>query len=213
MKKLCLLVVVMQLLMILWGETNPVADYFNNPTTANYISAAQYCQKSLEKDPSQNNTKVLMANIAIMEASRLTEEVSLILDSLDTGGLFQYANLLLAQKDYAEAIKIYQKLNTDFPDWSCPWRHKGEALYRQENFKAAAIAFQQAITTNKEHYDAYLWLARAQYQLKKYKDALRNLETALALNPEAEESPDEVISADSIIALHTALLKKTGKQK
>jgi hypothetical protein len=56
-------------------------------------------------------------------------------------------------------------------------------------------------------------MAKIQYQLKKYKPALKNLETALTLNPEAEESNDEVLSENSIRALHEDLLIKTGKKK
>jgi hypothetical protein len=35
----------------------------------------------------------------------------------------------------------------------------------------------------------------------------------MTLNPEEEESPDEVITDDAIKALHQELLKKTGKKK
>ncbi len=213
MKKTCILLISLIMVSILIAETNPVSEYVNSPSISTYISAVQYCNASLEKDPSQNNQKVLLANLAVMEANRLVDEISPVKDSLDAGGKFQFANLMLAIKNYPEAIGIYQQINTDVPAWSCPWRHKGEAYYRMGNFKDASIAFEHAIETNKEHYDAYIWLAKAQYELKKYKAALQNLEIALTLNPEAEESPDEAISEDSIKALHETLLKKAGKRK
>jgi tetratricopeptide (TPR) repeat protein len=211
MKKLSILMLMLTLLSLLAAETNPVASYFANPNPDTYLAAVQSCRADLAQAPEKVSVKILMANIAVMEANRLAKEVAAVSDQLDVGGSFQYANLLLAQKKYDEAIAIYQKINTDSPDWSCPWRHKGEAYFRMGNYKSALVSFQQAVETNKEHYDAYIWLAKTQYVLKKYKPALKNLETALTLNPESEESPDEVISEKTIKELHEALLKKTGK--
>lgn len=199
------------ILSLLVAETSPVTSYFANPNSTAYLAAVQSCQADLQQDPEKVSVKILMANLAVMEAKRLANEVAEVSDKLDIGGSFQYANLLLAQKEYELAIAIYQKINTDSPDWSCPWRHKGEAYFRMGDYKSALVAFQQAVQTNKEHYDAYLWLAKTQYVLKKYKPALKNLETAFTLNPEAEQNTDEVISEKTIKELHEALLKKTGK--
>jgi tetratricopeptide (TPR) repeat protein len=212
MKKFCLLILILSMLAWLAAEANPVTDYFSNPTSAAYIAAVQYCSTSLEKDPSQNMLKIQLASLAVTEANRLTADVSSAEDKLDTAGLFQYGNLLLAQKRYQDAINVYQKINVSTPAWSCPWRHKGEAYFRLNNYKQALEALLMAVETNRQHYDAYLWLARTQYQLKKYKAGLQSLETALTLNPKAEENQDEVMSENSIKALHDALLKKTGKR-
>jgi tetratricopeptide (TPR) repeat protein len=109
-------------------------------------------------------------------------------------------------------IKIYDELNAESPGWSCPWRHKGQAFYNLKRYKEAASALTQAIETNREHYDAYIWMARTQYMLKKYQAALTNLEIALTLSPSAEESPGETISEDSIKAFYRELLTKTNKK-
>lgn len=194
-------------------ETNPVNDYFNAPSEQSFTAAYNFCAAMLKADTTSTSYQILMANLAALEADRLTEQLMPQKSALNPSGRFQFANLLLAQRRYEDAVELYNGLNTDYPAWSCPWRHKGEALYEQKQYKAAEIALEQAIATNKEHYDAYIWMAKTQYQLKKYKPALKNLETALTLNPEAEESADEVISEGSISQLHEQLLHKTGKQK
>jgi tetratricopeptide (TPR) repeat protein len=212
MQRLLIITAIAALTLSLFAESNPLNDYFDHPTSQTFTAAYNACADSLAKDPARVSYRILQANLATMESDRLTETVYPLADSLDAGGTFQFANLLLAQNKFAEAIGRYQGLNDAYPAWSCPWRHKGQALYELKRFKEAEASLQQAIVTNLEHYDAYVWMARTQYQLKKYRPALKNLETALALNPEAEESPDEVISQDSIHALHEALLAKTGKK-
>ncbi len=198
---------------LLFAESDPTSDYFVNPTTQSFTAAWNYCSEQLAKDSTDLNTKILMAYIANAEANRIAESISPSVVDMDTGLKFQYANLLLAQHMYDDAIVIYNDLNASSPNWSCPWRHKGQSLYSLKRYKEAEASLAKAIETNLEHYDAYIWMAKTQYQLKKYKDALKNLETALTLNPNAEENMDEAVSENSIKALHEELLLKTHKKK
>jgi tetratricopeptide (TPR) repeat protein len=195
----------------LFAQDNPISDYFTNPGTHSFRTAYNFCADKLAEDSTQLSYRILMANLAVMEADRLTDSVYTVKDSLDAGGKFQFANLLLSQNRFEEAIGFYDGLNADSPGWSCPWRHKGQALYSLKRYKEAEASLQKAIETNLEHYDAYIWMAKTQYQLKKYKPALKNLETALTLNPEAEESTDIVMSDKDLNAFHIELLKKCGK--
>lgn len=213
MKRVIIICSIMLITGILCGESNPVSDYFNNPTAKTFTNAWASCADDLAKDSTQVNIKILMANLANLESQRLINEISPMADTLSAGIKFQYANVLLGQNRLSEAIEQYNALNAAYPGWSCPFRHKGEAYYRLELYKEAEASLTKAIETNLEHYDAYVWMAKTQYQMKKYKKALTYLETALTLNPEAEESPDEYISEDSIKALHDELLLKTGKKK
>jgi tetratricopeptide (TPR) repeat protein len=212
MKRMMLVCIVVLVSCLIWAETDPINDYFTDPSPASFQAAYGYCADSLNVDSTQNGYKLLMATLALSEAKRLTDSVEQIAAELDTGGKFQYANLLLSWQRYGDAIPIYDELNKDYPAWSCPWRHKGEALYRTKRYKEAEASLQKAIETNLEHYDAYIWMAKTQYQLKKYKQALQNLETALTLNPEAEESLEATISSDEIHTLRQELLKKIGKK-
>jgi tetratricopeptide (TPR) repeat protein len=129
-------------------------------------------------------------------------------DSLAAGERFTLANILLGKEDYANAIPLYDALNRDYPNWSCPWRHKGEAYFNQKNYEAAVTSLQQAIATNTEHYDAYVWMAFSLNELGRYQEALTNLETAMTLSPTEEESEDEVLSPEQIQTLYKELQTK-----
>lgn len=213
MKRVTLLILALLCTAILLAETNPVNSYFASPTDKTFAEAWKFCSDKLEQDSTQTGVKILMANLAILESNRIAQRVYPEYIKMSVGNKFQYANLLLAQNRFEEAIDVYIELNMNNPTWSCPWRHKGEALYNLHRYRDAETSFSKAIETNPEHYDAYIWMAKAQYKLKKYKPALKNLEKAMTLNPEEEESPDEVITDDAIKALHQELLKKTGKKK
>lgn len=213
MRKLLLYISITLLLGSLYAETTPLNAYFETPEAATFTAAYNFCADKLAQHPEQVTYKILMANLAVMESQRLAEEIYPQVDSLQTGAKFQFANLLLAQNEFEKAIAIYDKLNQNTPKWSCPWRHKGEALFNLKRYEEAEVSLTQAIETNTEHYDAYVWMAKTQNNLGKYKEALKNLETAINLNPEAEASEDAAITEENIQALHQDLLKKTGKQK
>jgi len=213
MRQLLAVAVILLFCAALNAQANPVKNYLSNPTPQSFSTAFNHLADKVAQDSTLLNYKVLMAQIAVMESGRLAQEVYPYKEKLTPGQKFQFANLLLAQNNFEEAIGIYDEINRDTPDWSCPWRHKGEAYYKMKDYKGAETALAKSIETNKEHYDAYIWMAKAQYEQKKYKQALKNLETALTLNPEAEESDDESISEESINALYRELLKKTGRTK
>jgi tetratricopeptide (TPR) repeat protein len=193
------------------AETTPIQQYFKNPNTLTFQNAWNYCNEALAKDSTSISTKVMMATIANYQADLLIEAITPVAGTLDAGGKFQFANLLLGKEKYEDAIPLYQSINESTPDWSCPWRHKGTSLYMLKKYKDAEVSLQKAVETNKEHYDAYVWLAKTQYQLKKYKIALQNLETALTLNPNAEGSDDTGFNDNDVKVLHKELLKKVGK--
>jgi tetratricopeptide (TPR) repeat protein len=200
--------ILLSALSLIATETSPITQYFNNPTTVTFQNAWNHCNEALVKDSTSVSTRIMMASIANYETERLIYDISPKATSLNTGSKFQYANLLLSREKYEEAIPLYQSLNDSLPTWSCPWRHKGTSLYMLKKYKEAEISLQKAVETNVEHYDAYIWLAKTQYQMKKYKIALQNLETGLKLNPEAEGSDDTGFSDNDVAVLHQELLKK-----
>lgn len=213
MKRLLFLISTLLFVGLLSAGNAVLDGYYENPNSENFLAAYSFCQKSLEADSTNTDMRLLTAYIVNTENNRLMASLETLADNLSAGQRFQLGNLYLSQGKHGSAIEQYEILNEDYPDWSCPWRHKGQALYETGNYKDAEKSIAKAIETNKDHYDAYIWMAKIQYQLKKYKPALQNLEIALSLNPSAEESPDEVISKNSIKALHELLLEKTGKKK
>ena len=212
MKSLFIISLLICSLLLLAEETSPLMTYYNNPNLQTFQAAWQDISAVLEKDSTQINLHILLASLATSEARRLEKGIKPHVSQLNTGGKFQYANLLFSQARWEEAIGLYDQLNRSTPKWSCPWRHKGAALYHLKRFKDAEKALQEAVNTNEQHYDAYIWLAKAQYELKKYKPALKNLETALTLDPLAEGEDESVMSEQGLKDFHALLKKKAGKK-
>jgi len=131
-----------------------------------------------------------------MELEKNLEVLGSNLDSLNTRTKFSYANLLLELGKLDESIIIYDKLNEDVPKWSCPWRHKGEVLIKQNKLLEAETATLMAIETREDHFDAYVQLAKIQKDMKKYEEALKTLNKGLSYyssDPEEEVTDEEVI--------------------
>ena len=102
-------------------------------------------------------------------------------------------------------------MNESSPKWSCPWRHKGEAYYNKEDFGQAETAFKMAVETRITHYDAYVWLARAQYKAGKAPEALKSLDTGLEYKFKDIEDPEEEVNPVDEMFLHAILLKANGQ--
>ena len=182
-------------------------DYQKKPTIGNLIKAVEYYNEQLEED-TEYSTHLILANIFQKEFQKNMNILEEELDSLSTMNKFSYANLLLEIGQFEKSITIYDKLNENFPKWSCPWRHKGEALLKMESYEKAEVATIKAIEVREDHLDAYVQLARIRKSLGKYNEALRALEKGLSYS----ESDLEVeISNEEVEALHNELLKLIEK--
>jgi tetratricopeptide (TPR) repeat protein len=194
------------------AQESPVTLYLQNQNLETYKQAVNYLIQIDKEGNSGMQAKLNLAYISNLESLRLMELAKADMDNLKPGERFALANLYLEMDKYDDAISIYNLLNETTPKWSCPWRHKGEALYKSGNYDAAKKSLEMAIETNKEHYDAYLWYAKTLYELKDYKNALRALETAFDLTEELEDSEyDQVIPEEEINQLYQELLKLTQK--
>ena len=191
-----------------FAEESPVTLYLQNQNLETFQQAVNYLIKIDQEGESGMQAKLNLAYISNLESLRLLDLAKENLDNLKPGERFALANLFLEMDKYPEAIEIYDLLNEATPLWSCPWRHKGEALYKSGNFESAKIALGKAIETNEEHYDAYIWYAKTLYELKEYKQALTALETAFNLTEENEESEfDMVLSEEELNQLYQELQK------
>ena len=195
-----------------YAQESPVTLYLQNQNLETYQQAVNYLLQIDKEGKSGMQAKLNLAYISNLESLRLMELAKADMDNLKPGECFALANLYLEMDKYDDAIYIYNLLNEATPKWSCPWRHKGEALYKSGKYDAAEKSLEMAIETNKEHYDAYLWYAKTLYELKDYKNALRALETAFDLTEELEDSEyDQVIPEEEINQLYQELLKLTQK--
>ena len=212
MKKLSLITLGLLVFIFCLAQESPVTLYLQNQTLETYQQAVNYLLQLDKEENSGMQAKLNLAYISNLEALRLMELAKADIDNLKPGERFALANLYLEMDKYADAISIYNLLNEATPKWSCPWRHKGEALFKSGKYDAAKKSLEMAIETNKEHYDAYLWYAKTLYELKDYKNALSALETAFDLTEELEDSEyDQVIAEEDINQLYQELLKLTQK--
>ena len=212
MKKFTFIMLWLLIVVLYCAQESPVTLYLQNQNLETYQQAVNYLIQIDKEGNSGMQAKLNLAYISNLESLRLMELAKADMDNLKPGERFALANLYLERDKYDDAISIYNLLNETTPKWSCPWRHKGEALYKSGNYDAAKKSLEMAIETNKEHYDAYLWYAKTLYELKDYKNALRALETAFDLTEELEDSEyDQVIPEEEINQLYQELLKLTQK--
>lgn len=212
MKKFTFIMLWLLIVVLYCAQESPVTLYLQNQNLETYQQAVNYLIQIDKEGNSGMQAKLNLAYISNLESLRLMELAKADMDNLKPGERFALANLYLERDKYDDAISIYNLLNEATPKWSCPWRHKGEALYKSGNYDAAKKSLEMAIETNKEHYDAYLWYAKTLYELKDYKNALRALETAFDLTEELEDSEyDQVIPEEEINQLYQELLKLTQK--
>lgn len=210
MKHLLLLALVLCICGLIYAQTEATTlnDYLKYPGVSTFSKAVTALDHTISKGEKVNLSKMHLAYIADYEAKRLMEELIENADSLAAGERFTLANILLGQEKYEKAIGVYNSLNSEFPSWSCPWRHKGEAYYKIENYNESVKSLTEAIRTNEQHYDAYVWMAYALNKLERYPEALQNLEKAMTLSPEDEESDDEAIAEEDIQKLYQELKAK-----
>ncbi len=151
-------------------------DYFKEQDLDNFLTAVQHYEA--EKEENFTN-RILLANIFLNEFSKNIAALEAEYDSLTVHGKFSLANLLLGVGKFQRSIEIYDELNENYPKWTCPWRHKGEALMKTGRLEEALAATIKSIESREDHYDAYIQLAEIQKELGDYEAALKSLEKGL----------------------------------
>jgi tetratricopeptide (TPR) repeat protein len=182
-------------------------NYQKEPTIGHLIKAVKHYNAQLEGD-SKYTAHLMLAHIFHNEFQKNMDILDGDLDSLSTRTQFSYANLLLDIGQFEKSITIYDILNKNFPKWSCPWRHKGEALLKMEKYEKAEVATIKAIEVREDHFDAYVQLAVIQKDLGKYEEALRSLEKGLSYH---DSDPKEEVSDKEVEELYDELLKLIEK--
>ncbi len=193
------------------GE-NPFAKYQENPGFESFTEVHETFRKSVEaQGEDEMNSRLMLAWLHLSEVYRMAEAIDTEIDSLPLGLRFQYANLLLSIGQFDDAIALYDGLNEESPTWSCPWRHKGEACFIKGDYDEAEKAINKAIETRKEHYDAYIWLARVQKAKGEYDQALASIEEGFKYYGEDIEDPETEAPMQDVLLLKLELFKLAGK--
>lgn len=212
MKKIVIMVLFVVLVSILLaGEgkhDNSEFEHFNNyrneQNAENFNTAINHYFQN-DNDYSSN---LMLSYLCFMELEKNLSVLESNLDSLTTRTKFSYANLLLDIGKLDESIAIYDILNEEVPKWSCPWRHKGEVLMKQNKLTEAEKATLMAIETREDHFDAYIQLAEIQKNLGKFEEALESLNKGMQF---AEADYEDEVSSEDIESLKQELMELLKK--
>jgi tetratricopeptide (TPR) repeat protein len=214
MKKLLTLAVAVAFLMpaVASAQTPSLFSiYLKDRTPENFMKAFEH-YNSMWADSSDYGAAVVLAYINMIEMEKNLGILEENMSELSSKNQFSYGNILLELGRYDEAIPIYEVLNEKSPKWSCPWRHKGEALWKQGELADAVVALNKAIETRETHYDAYVMLANVYSELDDCEKALETLEKGLTYFGKDIEDPEKEVSNIDVAFLHLDLLKKCGKK-
>jgi len=182
--------------------TSPLDDYIDAPDAASFEEAISYLNETAAVPAQEVLSRIQKLYVLNLETERVIDGLLAEADSLPAGQRFSLGNVLMGMEKLDQAVALYDAINRDYPNWSCPWRHKGEAYYKMGEYEEAVAALTQAIATNRDHVDAYIWMAYALNELGQYAQALENLEHALSLDPDdGGEHEDEAIPDEQVQAL------------
>lgn len=190
---------------------SPFQIYTKDQTPENFVSAYNAYNAQL-KDTMNFGAVTMLGWLSYYELERTLETLKANTDKLTDMNKFQYGNMLLELGRYDEAIPLYAQINEHNPKWSCPWRHKGTALWKKGDLKEAAKSLEMAIETRKTHYDAYVILAHVYNDMGDAKKAAATLETGLSYYGKDSEDPEKEMTNLEVQFFYLDLLKKTGEK-
>jgi tetratricopeptide (TPR) repeat protein len=189
MKKMTILILII-MLTSLWA--GGLQEYVEKPDFKNFLRTADSLNKV--------NSQIELAYLMNFELARQIAKLDSNFSELDLQAKFSLANLKLDMGKYEPAVAIYEKINQQFPKWSCPWRHKGEAFFKSGKLEKAEQALQKAIETRKQHYDAYVMLAEVQKEQNEYRQALETLQEGMKYkNKDIEEGEVDELEVDFLM--------------
>lgn len=192
-------------------KKNYYIQYLEHPTFENYKKAIEYYSSEIEKDTTNQNSRIMLSYLHLNEINKQIDELENEIETLSNGEKFQFANLLLSLGEFDKSIKIYESLNEQLPNWSCPWRHKGEAYLKIGKLVEAESALLKAIETRVEHYDAYVMLSEVQYDMNKKEEALKTLETGFSYKGKDIEDPEKEVSDLDVQFFYMKLLEENNR--
>ena len=150
-------------------------EFYKTGSNSSFASARVKLERLLVKYPENVSAQVYLGMIYNKRSQNIADSLAARTD-VKARRFFQIGNMFLAQNRYEKALECYDKVLAKFPKWSCPHRHKGEVLMKMGKDYEAIAALERSVEVRKNHFDAYVWLAKAQVKVAKHEDAKKSLE-------------------------------------
>ena len=103
--------------------------------------------------------------------------------SSDAMGWFEQGNAFMKNKNYSEAIRVYDKAIAFEPDYFEAWNGKVDALNRAQQFTEALEASDRVLVLKPDYVQGWINRGYILYNLGRYDEELKAYETAITLDP------------------------------
>jgi tetratricopeptide (TPR) repeat protein len=103
--------------------------------------------------------------------------------SSDAIGWFEQGNAFMKNKNYSEAIRVYDKAIIFEPDYFEAWNGKADALNRAQQFTEALEASDLVLVLKPDYVQGWINRGYILYNLGRYDEELKAYETAITIDP------------------------------
>jgi tetratricopeptide (TPR) repeat protein len=103
--------------------------------------------------------------------------------SSDAIGWFEQGNAFMKNKNYSEAIRVYDKAIIFEPDYFEAWNGKADALNRAQKFTEALETSDRVLVLKPDYVQGWINRGYILYNLGRYDEELKAYETAITFDP------------------------------
>ena len=108
--------------------------------------------------------------------------------SADAISLFEQGNAFMKNKNYSEALRVYDSAITLEPDYFEAWNGKADAFNRAQQFNDALNASDRVLILKPDYVPGWINRGYILYNLGRYDEELKAYETAITLDPDSSEA-------------------------
>lgn len=212
LKYIILIVILLPTVLFAHTDNKVFLEYYHEQSLNNFLKAVTFygTQSEISNDAT---SQAYYLNTVYIEMQNSLNRVLEHIDSLSVIDKFQTANILLDLGHFEHAITIYDMLLEIMPGWTCALRHKGEAYLKIKDYENAEKLIIKAIASDPDHYDAYLMLADAYLQQRKYQLAYDIMQDAFKMKGEDISDSEAIYSLEEIQTMYLDILKALNKKK
>ena len=109
--------------------------------------------------------------------------------------LFQEARQAEQRREFAEALRLYERILQLDANLAEVWTNKGLVLYELSKHREALVAFTKAVALKPQLLNAQLFLGIEYLKLDEPRQALRPLQSVLAMDPHHMQANYELANA------------------